>query len=112
MINSMRIFIDVENWLTYEYEQKSLAYMDFKVFEITGVEHGKDEDIIWYARKGATSSEDQTRELKDAETMCSGSIKFDGCIHLNFNSYLHFCGNPADKLKTIFDNLYALGDWE
>jgi hypothetical protein len=52
-----------------------------KVFEIVG--YGSDNgERDSYARKGATTSQDETEDMAEAEVFLAGHIRWDGAAHL------------------------------
>lgn len=55
----------------------------------------KQPTYIEYELKGASSSDDVTKNIDEAQTLITGYIKFDGCSHVNFgdnDGYIHICG--------------------
>lgn len=99
----MKTVVDIENWLTYQVKLANEVVMDFKVFEQTS----QGDDGPEYDIKGSPGME-WTPDLDKAEELCSGMLKWDGCINVDFQS-LHFCDNPGEKFKAVFDQLYTLG---
>jgi hypothetical protein len=75
--------------------------LEFEVFEIMGKyeneKTGKYDKPI-YERKGANSSEDETENLDEAQTLLRGIIKWDACSHVYFGDdegYIHLCGGRS-----------------
>lgn len=103
----MKTVVDTESWLTYQVWLANEVVMDFKVFE-----HAIQGDVPEYRLKGAPGME-FTPDLDKAEALFSGGLKWDGCINVIFddqeNCMPHFCDNPGDTFKRIFDRLYVLG---
>lgn len=91
--------------ITVRYEVDGPS-VKFFAAEVTGVEEN---GVQYYWRKGAKSSEDDTTDFNDAERYIDGSVKWDGCTHINFgdeNGYLHLCGDVdtlANALKVIYE---------
>lgn len=94
----------IEQWddidCTIKYVVKD-SYMDFEVFEVVArYENKKTGEYTEpkYLKKGASSSEDMTEDLDEAETLLKGSIKWDACSHVRFGDevgYLHLCGGRS-----------------
>lgn len=50
---------------------------------------------------------DLTTEIEEAEKFVTGTIKWDGCSHLNFPSYMHFCSaEEAESLGKLLADVY------
>lgn len=84
---------------------------DFEIFKISAWD--ENEKPV-YTRKGADGF-DPVESLDDAMVECSGTLRFDGCMHWTMleqvkNYAGHFCGR-ADmrKLADAFDLVYDLG---
>ncbi len=75
--------------------------LEFEVFEITG--RYKDEKTGEYTKpvyekRGATSSNDDTENLDEAQTLIRGLVKWDACSHVHFGDetgYIHLCGGRS-----------------
>jgi len=103
------MIITDENF-TVDYDVGS-AWVNFKVYEITGHQRGSTDkfDVPVYEALDAKSSDDETLDINKANIFMHGTIKWDGCSHLNFGQegYLHICGNRQIKLlKDIIDTVY------
>lgn len=77
--------------------QNNTYSVDFDCYEITGQgqDTNGDFNVNIYERKGATSSEDETKNINEAQTLFRGSVKWDGCSHVTFGDeegYIHLCG--------------------
>lgn len=89
---------DINCTVVFNFNSDTAPNLDFSVYEITGRSEDKDTKQFTeriYARKYATSSEDETRDIELAETLLRGIIKWDACSHLNYgdeNGYVHTCG--------------------
>lgn len=91
--------------ITVRYEPHE-AHVDFFAYEVLGVSESGQK---WYWRKGAEDSSDNTDSIADAEHYVKGSVKWDGCSHLNFGDegYLHLCGRADfDKLTEALPVIY------
>lgn len=68
----------------------------FEVLQPVADEDGK---LLWETR-GARSSSEMTEDIENAELHISGTIKWDGCAHVDFGrgGYIHFCG-PSEPRK-------------
>ncbi len=85
----------------------------FFTCEITGRgqnDTGDGYDVALYARKGAEASGDEVTDPREAERYFEGSVKWDGCSHVNFgdeNGYLHLCGGAHfQKLAATLESVY------
>lgn len=101
----MKIFSDHKNMLAYEYGLKNEVYMGFNVYPLLYSDTGAN----YFIQKEKDVAE-HTEDILQAEKLFSGTIKWDGCIDVIFadqdNCIPHFCGNPANQFKQIFDILY------
>ena len=83
------------------------ASMNFFVAEI----NGWNDDGYLYTAKGAVSSAEHTRNPAEARRFFEGSVKWDGCSHIEFgdeSGYLHMCGKLyftklAYALKAVYN---------
>ena len=95
---------------TIVYEPSS-HYVDFTIFEIIGYSKGnKDYDIPIYEKKEAKDSSDDTNDIKEAETLIKGHVKWDGCSHYYFggkDGYIHLCGKSnIDDISDVIKKIY------
>lgn len=93
--------------------EKDTPSLEFEVFEIMG--RGQDTfgnfTIPLYEKKGAKSSNDETENLDEAQTLIKGLIKWDVCSHVTFGDetgYIHLCGgrswfNFQEAVKRIWE---------
>lgn len=89
------------------YVEEGAPHMDFEIIHITG--RGAN-DELYYRIKDSVSSTDTTNSLDMSEVMAEGSLKWDGCLNLKFNEYMHFCNKEdAIKLTKIIERLYDEG---
>lgn len=67
-------------------------WADFKVYEINGRYDGSGEAI--FGKASWKNSSETVTDVAEAEPYMTGSVKWDGCSHLDFGrgGYLHFCG--------------------
>lgn len=83
-------------------------YVEFFAAEIVG--RGADDGAPDYVARGAMSSMDCVEDPLAAARYVSGSVKWDGCSHVNFGDdqgYLHVCGREGfDKLANILAQIY------
>ncbi len=80
------------------------AVMTFDVYEVAG-----EIDRPLYL----TKDRDFTADLSKASRFLTGDVKWDGCSNWTWdpdeqNVMTHFCENPADGLKDLFDTIYAM----
>lgn len=80
------------------------VYLDFKVREGTR----QDDGSVCYSYFNADGGPEWTDDFEHGERYVDGSVKWDGCSHLNFGDgednpgYLHLCG------ARCFRNLNAI----
>lgn len=88
---------DIECTFVYELGD---SHLDFEVYEI--IAHSDNGDgkysVKEYEKKGAKSSDETTTDLKLAQTLFKGYIKWDACSHVTFGDeegYIHLCGGSS-----------------
>ena len=83
-------------------------FVTFFAAEIVG--RGVPDDAPLYTKKDATVSCDHVEDPRKADRFASGSVKWDGCSHVNVgddNGYIHMCGREAfDTLATVLPAIY------
>lgn len=90
----------------YTLDEEFTAHVDFVAALIEA--RGLPDECPLYA--SAANPQEQVTDPHDAEHYIAGSVKWDGCSHLNFGDtrgYLHLCGRDhfkklADTLTTIY----------
>jgi hypothetical protein len=90
-------------WLV-RYEHTD-TWIDFEAFEVVSVEMSPNEGAKSYARKGATTGEDTTYDVDDAEPTICGFVKWDGCSEMTLGRR-HFCG--AKDVESFAKAIVAL----
>jgi hypothetical protein len=107
----MKTETDKNFTIRYSFEAEPYS-VDFEVFEITGhVEGSSGEfDVPIYERKGATSSNDDTDTIDEAQTLIHGKVKWDGCSHYYFGDeegYIHLCGKlNIQQIAEVLQRVY------
>lgn len=103
---------DIECVATFE---KGAAWVEFSVYEVVGNYEGP--LGLWnkhiYEKKGATSSEDTTEDIKEAQPMVHGTIKWDTCSHVYFGDegYIHMCGGfNWRNFREILDRVFKTAE--
>lgn len=92
--------------------------MDDHVFDFTVVYYHEIDPMpgevlsVDYERRGATSSDDRTKDFDDAQRVISGYIKWDGCANVDIfqdeGGSVHLCGlDDAMNLSRIMFRLYC-----
>lgn len=97
--------------VTVQYAVKGYS-VDFTAFDVLGV---ADDGTQFYELKGATSSNDDTDNIADAQPLVTGSVKWDGCSHYYFGDagYIHAHGRAdiqklTDALVVIYERCGSL----
>lgn len=93
---------DIRATVVYQIDDYNV---EFKAYEIVANDGKK-----MYERKDSKGSGDEVYELKDAQTLIRGLVKWDGCSHFFFGDeegYIHLCGrycivNVSELIKKIF----------
>lgn len=92
----------------FTFDPEHPHHVKFFAAEIAG--RGVPDDAPLYTKKGATVSSDHVEDPRLAERFVAGSVKWDGCAHLNFGSddgYVHFCGREDfDKVGSVMPMIY------
>lgn len=83
-------------------------YIDLLVYSVLG---RTSEGRAMYNREGYTSSPDPVESREAAQVFIEGSLKWDGCLDLNFEDQpIHFCGeDDADEFAKLLPFIYELG---
>lgn len=88
------------------------AFVEFYAYEIVGHVQDNDKkfDVPIYERLGSKGSGDETEDVKEAQTLIKGLVKWDGCSHLTFgdkDGYIHACGRRNIKnLTAAIEKIY------
>lgn len=78
-------------------------WVDFELFEVTGVPHPEGKPAE-YQRRGADTSPDLVRDLDEAESTAHGFVKWDGCTQFDVES-VH-----VDSKRELDRLLAAIGE--
>lgn len=99
---------------------KGPAHVDFQVYEKIAWEDG-DKNLPYYESKGGCGMDDKsTKSIDEANAYIQGSVKWDGCSHVNFgdeDGYVHLCGPRSFKemifiLERIYRDCYEIGGFD
>lgn len=104
MVQTKEIMIGNTTYFLKANYKSEDCYVDIETFICVG-ECYQEKDEIYdppkkqFPKKGATSSNDTTYNLEDAQRVFSGYIKWDGCSDVDFypdhRGNEHFCGIKA-----------------
>lgn len=80
-----------------------IYWVDFELFEVTGVPHPEGQPAE-YQRRGADTSPDLVRDLNEAESTAEGFVKWDGCTQFEIGA-VH-----VDSKRQLDRLLAAIGE--
>lgn len=84
------------------------TWINFEVFRVVGVDGDGTRQV--YEHKDWKCSGDETEDIDDAHPYVHGTLKWDGCSHVNFGrgGYIHGCNadfdfaEPSEALRLAF----------
>lgn len=88
----------LRHYFVWEWEETEtgVSWVDFKVYEVTGVELNGDPRFL---REGYSKTPDPVKTTEEAQVLFSGYMKWDGCHELHWKDNPHLCGKtPRDNL--------------
>lgn len=95
---------NIHRWDDIGFVALSRGEFNFRVYQINGWDDG--------APNFDTPEGEPTGDFGEAEVFCHGSIRFDGCLNMNFpqdSHIVHLCGRTnAVHLGRLMSRLYDL----
>jgi hypothetical protein len=97
-------FEDIEFYVRMRHENE--VVVAFEVHSLQLHDDGKGRPYK-FEKRGATHSGEVTTDPNDSEPYVKGTIKWDGCSHVNFLGYIHACSRQElVRFGQLFDRLF------
>jgi len=111
-----KILGEIDYYIVISKESEEDVFVSFKTYQIVGRTF-EPEVIHYFYLKDYKSSDDITTNINEAQIYASGTLKWDGCMDMQFdeqeNVQLHFCSKQDAKgvgilLSSIYEESITL----
>jgi hypothetical protein len=88
-------------------DEEPIYFVEFVSFRIEMWDEEDEKPLYLKVGAMSNSNDNLTPNMDEAEKFITGSIKWDGCSHLYFPDYIHYCSSEdAANLGKLLSDLY------